>query len=161
MTRRAASGAACCAAAPAEWAGMGRTPPSSGAGGGGGWAALVFVNKIRLVDQDAVENAVVPYRLADVPVLLTSALCGDGTEDLRREIAGRLVAFIGPSRAGKSSLLNALDPALNLRVGALNVAGKGAHTTTWAATYRVADGLVVDTPGPREIGFLQNEGAGG
>ena len=125
----------------------------------GGCAALVCINKIDLVNQDAVENAVVPYRLADVPVLLTSALCGDGIEDLRREIAGRLVAFIGPSGAGKSSLLNALDPALNLRVGALNVAGKGAHTTTWAATYRVADGLVVDTPGLREIGFLENEGA--
>ncbi len=125
----------------------------------GGCAVLVCVNKIDLVDQDAVGNAVVPYRLAEVPLLLTSALRGDGIEDLRREIAGRLVAFIGPSGAGKSSLLNALDPALNLRVGALNVAGKGAHTTTWAATYRVADGLVVDTPGLREIGFLENEGA--
>jgi len=114
----------------------------------GGCTALVCVNKIDLVDQDAVEDAVVPYRLAGVPLLLTSALRGDGVDDLRRHIGGKLVAFIGPSGAGKSSLLNALDPALNLRVGALNVAGKGAHTTTWAATYRVADGLVVDTPGP-------------
>jgi len=125
----------------------------------GGCTALVCVNKIDLVDQDAVEDAVVPYRLAGVPLLLTSALRGDGVDDLRRHIGGKLVAFIGPSGAGKSSLLNALDPALNLRVGALNVAGKGAHTTTWAATYRVADGLVVDTPGLREIGFLENEGA--
>jgi len=125
----------------------------------GGCAALVCVNKVDLVDRDTVEHAVVPYRLAEVPLLLTSALRGDGVDDLRRQIGGKLVAFIGPSGAGKSSLLNALDPALNLRVGALNVAGKGAHTTTWAATYRVADGLVVDTPGLREIGFLENEGA--
>ena len=125
----------------------------------GGCAALVCVNKVDLVDRDTVEHAVAPYRLAEVPLLLTSALRGDGVDDLRRQIGGKLVAFIGPSGAGKSSLLNALDPALNLRVGALNVAGKGAHTTTWAATYRVADGLVVDTPGLREIGFLENEGA--
>ena len=125
----------------------------------GGCAALLCVNKVDLVDRDTVEHAVAPYRLAEVPLLLTSALRGDGVDDLRRQIGGKLVAFIGPSGAGKSSLLNALDPALNLRVGALNVAGKGAHTTTWAATYRVADGLVVDTPGLREIGFLENEGA--
>ncbi len=125
----------------------------------GDCAALVCVNKLDLVDEGATRAVVAPYQVAEVPVLLTSALRGDGLGDLRREIAGRLVAFIGPSGAGKSSLLNALDPALNLRVGALNVAGKGAHTTTWAATYRVADGLVVDTPGLREIGFVENEGA--
>jgi ribosome biogenesis GTPase len=125
----------------------------------GGCASLVCVNKIDLVDRSATEAKLTSYAAADVPLLLTSALQGDGIADLRRAIEGRLVAFIGPSGAGKSSLLNALEPALGLRVGALSATGKGAHTTTWAATYSVAGGLVVDTPGLREIGFLENEGA--
>lgn len=124
----------------------------------GGCDALLCVNKIDLVDRAAVESAIGPYRLAGVPVLLTSALDGCGVDELRTWLAKRLVAFIGPSGAGKSSLLNVIDPALHLRVGGLNASGKGAHTTSWAATYQVADGFVVDTPGLREIGFLENEG---
>ncbi len=124
----------------------------------GGCDALLCINKMDLVDGE-VHGVVDSYQRAGVSLVLTSALRGDGIDDLRRNLSGKLVAFVGPSGAGKSSLLNAIDPALNLRVGALNVAGKGAHTTTWAATYRVADALVVDTPGLREIGFLENEGA--
>jgi ribosome biogenesis GTPase len=125
----------------------------------GGCEAMVCVNKIDLADLRAVEAAVAPYRVAGIPVLLTSALTGEGLEALRDVLAGKLVAFIGPSGAGKSSLVNALEPGLDLRIGGLNVAGKGSHTTNWAATFPVGDALVVDTPGPREIGFLQDEGA--
>ncbi len=126
--------------------------------GGGGCPALLCVNKTDLVVPAAVEAVIAPYRLAGTPVLLTSALTGEGLDGLREAIAGKLVAFIGPSGGGKSSLLNALDPALRLRTGSLNVAGKGRHTTTWAATYQAGDALVVDTPGLREIGFLEDAG---
>ncbi len=126
---------------------------------GGGCSALLCVNKVDLVDPGAVDGVVASYRLAGIPVLLTSALTGQGIGGLRAALAGRLVAFIGPSGGGKSSLLNALDPSLDLRTGSLNVAGKGRHTTNWAATYQVGDALVVDTPGLREIGFLEDEGA--
>lgn len=125
----------------------------------GGCAALVCINKVDLVDPQAVEASVGGYRAAGVAVQLTSALRGDGIDELRAHVAGKLVAFIGPSGAGKSSLLNALDPSLRLRVGGLSAAGKGAHTTSYAATYPLAGGFVVDTPGLREIGFLENEGA--
>jgi len=78
----------------------------------GGCDSLVCVNKLDLVAPDVAAAAVEPYRLAGVPVVLTSALR----------------------------------------------AGEGAHTTTWAATCAVAGGLIVDTPGLREIGFLEDEG---
>jgi ribosome biogenesis GTPase len=125
----------------------------------GGCAPLVCINKIDMADAAAATAIADGYRDADVPAVLTSALTGIGIDVLRHEIAGRFVAFIGPSGAGKSSLLNALEPSLHLRTGGLSAAGKGSHTTSWAATFQVGDALVVDTPGLREIGFVGDEGA--
>jgi ribosome biogenesis GTPase len=120
----------------------------------------VFVcgNKVDLVVRAVAEEVLAPYRLAGISAALTSAITGDGIEALRAVIHGKLVAFVGPSGAGKSSLLNALDPLLALRVGALTSAGKGSHTTNWASLYQVDGALVVDTPGLRQIGFVQDEG---
>ncbi len=124
----------------------------------GGCEPVVCVNKVDLVARDAADTAVAPYRRALVPVVLTSALVGEGLDELRTAIAGRFVAFVGPSGAGKTSLLNALDPALRLCTGSLAASGRGSHTTSWAAVYQIGDALVVDTPGLREIGFLADEG---
>lgn len=128
---------------------------------GGGSDALLCVNKIDLVESASLDAVLAPYLAAGVPVLRTSALREDGLEELRPQLAGRLVAFIGPSGAGKSSLINALDPGLRARVGALRVSGRGAHTTSWAVIYPLGDGFVVDTPGLREITFLDEEGPQG
>lgn len=126
----------------------------------GGCPTLVCANKIDLASREAVEQLAETYRLAMVSVLLTSALTGEGVEALREAVAGKLVAFVGPSGAGKSSLLNALDPTLRLRVGALAASGKGTHTTNWSAAFEVGSALIVDTPGLRQIGFVEDEGAG-
>lgn len=119
---------------------------------------LVCGNKVDLVVRAVADEVVSGYSLAGIPVILTSALSGEGVDLLRAAIHGRLVAFVGPSGAGKSSLLNALDPLLHLRVGDLTRSGRGGHTTSWAALYQVDGALVVDTPGLREIGFLDSEG---
>jgi ribosome biogenesis GTPase len=123
----------------------------------GGCEVVVCVNKIDLAAPDVVEALMAPYRVAGVAVLLTSATDGAGIAELRGVLSRRLVAFIGPSGAGKSSLINAMEPGLRLRTGDLNVAGKGSHTTNWAATFTIGDALVVDTPGLREIGFIDDE----
>jgi ribosome biogenesis GTPase len=121
-------------------------------------AVVVCANKIDLADPGRVAGILEPYRLAPIPVAVTSAVTGEGLEILREAIEGRLVAFVGPSGAGKSSLLNALDPGLQLRVSALARSGRGRHTTNWAALFRVGSALVVDTPGLREVGFVGDEG---
>ncbi len=125
----------------------------------GGCEALVCVNKIDLADPAAVDPVLEPYRLAAIPVLLTSAVTGAGVDALRTMLAGKLTAFVGPSGAGKSSLLNAIDPSLRLRIGGLAASGRGSHTTSWAATVQIGDAMVVDTPGLREVGFLGDEAA--
>jgi ribosome biogenesis GTPase len=121
-------------------------------------AVLVCANKIDLADPAAVRHALAPYELAAVPVLVTSAVTGEGVGELRAAIDGRLVAFIGPSGSGKSSLLNALNPGLGLRVSPLAHSGRGSHTTNWAAIHQVGSTMVVDTPGLREVGFTGDEG---
>ena len=122
-------------------------------------AVAVCANKVDLADPLRVAAILEPYQLAAIPVLVTSAVTGEGVESLREVIDGRLVAFLGPSGAGKSSLINALDSSLHLRVSGLARGGRGSHTTNWAAVFSIGAALVVDTPGLREVGFVGNEGA--
>lgn len=67
---------------------------------------------------------------------------------------------MGPSGTGTWSLLNALCPELDLRTRALDVQGRGRHTTTRAAIYDIGGALVVDTPGLREVAFAASDAEG-
>lgn len=95
------------------------------------------------------------YRRAGYRVLLTSAYTGEGLPELRQVLGGQVSVLLGKSGAGKSSLLNALLPGLNLRVAEVNSAtGKGRHTTTGAQMHACdSGGWLVDTPGTREFGL--------
>lgn len=94
------------------------------------------------------------YRALGYPVLLTSVADGTGIDAFREALRGRISVVAGPSGVGKSSLLNAADPALALRTGPVSEkTRKGRHTTTVAELHPVAGGYVVDTPGIREFGL--------
>ena len=103
-------------------------------------ACLVF-NKVDLYDEElwAVQRELSDlYRTAGYPVLETSTLTGLGIGALREAIAGKTVLFSGHSGVGKSALLNALSPGLNLRVGELSDWSlKGKHTTTFAEIFPI------------------------
>ena len=88
-----------------------------------------------------------------MPTLLTSATSGAGIGLLRDRLRGRETVFTGQSGVGKSSLLNAVEPGLGLRVREVSeVTQKGKHTTVASELIRLGfGGWVVDTPGVRQF----------
>ena len=111
-----------------------------------GCAVLVCVNKCDLADGRALCDY---YARAGYAALRVSAVTGEGLDELRDAITGKLNAFTGNSGVGKSSILNALDPRFDLKVGEVSQAlGRGKHTTRHVELYRLDGGAeIIDTPG--------------
>ena len=122
-----------------------------------GLPALIVINKLDLAWKNPELDAEIEiYRRIGYPVLLASALTGEGVEELRQTLQGKLSVFIGKSGVGKTSLLNAIQPGLGLRVKAVSngEVGKGRHTTTHLEMFELDfGGALVDTPGMREFGL--------
>jgi ribosome biogenesis GTPase len=125
-----------------------------------GIAARLVVNKVDLEPADERRSSATWcefYRGLGYPSLATSAVTGAGVDELRTALHNRLSVFCGPSGVGKSSLLNAVEPELSLRVGKVSGGGarEGRHTTTHSSLLRVrGGGHVVDTPGIRNFGLF-------
>lgn len=87
------------------------------------------------------------------PLHFVSVVTGDGVDELRAALTGKVTAIAGPSGVGKSSLLNAIDPEGERLIGAVSSANrKGRHTTIGTQLYRIAPGtFVADTPGMRSL----------
>ena len=105
------------------------------------------------------------YEGAGYPVMEVSALTGEGIDALREACKGHVSLFSGVSGVGKSSLIKALDPSLNPRVGEISdVHLQGKHTTTFYEMYALtachaepgegSKGFIVDTPGLRGFGLV-------
>ena len=120
-------------------------------------AALICINKVDLGLEPWLEGRLAVYRAAGYPIVLTSVAAGLGIEELRGTLAGRTSALLGPSGVGKSSLLNALEPELGLRVSAVSAStNKGRHTTTgtrMVALEGPGGGYIADTAGIRALGL--------
>jgi len=119
----------------------------------GGVEPLLCINKIDLVDPAGLQTLVGVYCQMGYRVVLTSAVTGFGLERLGRALKDRQTVVAGQSGVGKSSLLNAIDPGLKLRVRPVSTdTHKGRHTTSTARLYPLAGGgYVVDTPGVRQF----------
>lgn len=114
---------------------------------------ILCINKIDLVEPADLQPLVGVYGQMGYEVLLLSAETGFGIERLRSRVVGRQSVFAGQSGVGKSSLLNAIEPGLDLRIAAVSRENeKGRHTTTVASLIPLsAGGYVVDTPGIRQF----------
>ena len=111
-----------------------------------GCELVVCVNKTDLDPGDALCAI---YTKAGFPVVRTSAETGDGIEELRALLAGKVCAFTGNSGVGKSSLLNVLLPGAGIRTGEVSEKlGRGRHTTRHVELYHLGQGTyIADTPG--------------
>lgn len=115
---------------------------------------IVIVNKLDLAGGPALAERLEAIYGDAVPVHPVSATTGAGIEALAARLAGGLLgALVGPSGVGKSSLLNALVPDLDLRVSELNRgSGRGRHTTTTATLHPLeSGGFLVDTAGFKDF----------
>lgn len=120
-------------------------------------AARIVINKVELVGHDAARRRFAAYERAGYPVHYTSAKAGIGMQELHDTLAGRVSVLTGPSGVGKSSLVNALFPGVDLRVGEISESvNKGRHTTVGSHAHPLPDaagGFIIDTPGLREVGM--------
>jgi ribosome biogenesis GTPase len=114
---------------------------------------ILCLNKVDRVEPIDYQRLIGFYNQLDVPTLLTSAVTGQGIDELRARLKDQQTVFSGQSGVGKSSLLNAVEPGLGLRVREVSeVNQKGRHTTTTAELIRLElGGWVVDTPGIRQF----------
>ena len=118
-------------------------------------AGIVF-NKTDLAnpkDKALLDDLTDLYRGLKYDVLHTSVFEPDSIKPLEDKLAGKMSVFIGQSGVGKTSIINAIDSELNLRVGEISQSTKkGKHTTTFARLLTLANGgYIVDTPGIREL----------
>lgn len=107
---------------------------------------IICINKCDLESGDSLAKI---YRQAGFPTIKVSAETGDGIEELRELISGKVCAFTGNSGVGKSSILNALEPGISVKTGDVSEKlGRGRHTTRHVELFRLSCGAVVaDTPG--------------
>lgn len=116
---------------------------------------IVVINKSDLGDPAELESI---YRSTGLECFTVCANDPASLEPLRRRLAGQVSVFAGNSGVGKSSILNGIDPSLQLSTGEISQKlGRGRHTTRTATLYHLAEGYLVDTPGFSSLELEQVE----
>ena len=117
----------------------------------------ILLAKIDLLQEtpEMVEQFHRIYEGAGYEVIDISATQGIGVERIKKMLAGKTTLLSGNSGVGKSTLIGAIDPTIDIRTGEISDSfHKGKHTTTFSTMYRIADGFIIDTPGVKGFGLI-------
>lgn len=114
---------------------------------------IIIINKIDIAETEEIEFWKELYESIGYEVVFTSATNDIGITELKQKLNDKTSLFFGQSGVGKSSLLNAIEPSLDLKVGEISDFNyKGRHTTVTARLIKLEDNIIViDTPGVREL----------
>lgn len=115
----------------------------------------ILLAKIDLLSEEAIAEFHRIYEGAGYEVIDISATQGIGVERVKEMLAGKTTLLSGNSGVGKSTLIGAIDPTIEIRTGEISDSfHKGKHTTTFSTMYRTADGFIIDTPGVKGFGLI-------
>lgn len=123
--------------------------------------ATLVINKTDLLDDpedlELLEAVTYLYRSIGYRVIHLSAKIGEGLNDIREALKGKTTLLSGNSGVGKSTLINALIPGLDLKTAAISdVHDQGTHTTTFSEMFPLPEGgWIIDTPGVRGFGTIE------
>ncbi len=117
--------------------------------------AVICVNKIDLASREEFADYAHWYPRLGYPLFFTSAVTGEGLDELKNVLQNKVTVLVGHSGVGKSSLIKTLEPGLDLKVASISEkTGKGRHTTTFVQLFPLSfGGYIIDTPGIRELGL--------
>lgn len=109
---------------------------------------IICLNKVDLVSDQDIDSIEATYKKIGYHVIRMSTKTGEGLDRFKEVIAGTTAVILGPTGAGKSSMINALNPNLELPTGKISrKLGKGKHTTTWYEIVDLGTAKCIDTPG--------------
>jgi ribosome biogenesis GTPase len=118
---------------------------------------IILLNKMDLLDaehKNEMEKRLAAYKKLGYPIIYSSAYTQDGLAELSVFLRDKTCVLVGASGVGKSSIIVALAPDSNVRVGEVSTTGLGKHTTTSTHLYHLpTSGNLIDSPGVREFGL--------
>lgn len=116
----------------------------------------ILLSKADLQDPEAIEAFRAIYEPIGYRVVTVSATTGEGVEEVHRLMVGHTTLLSGNSGVGKSTLVQQIDPSLDIRTGEISDSHhKGRHTTTFSTMYPLAEGgYLIDTPGIKGFGLI-------